>query len=331
MMDFSIRFQPPPLPEKIMHQQKILLAGSCFTEHIGQYLSDLKFDLLVNPNGIVFNPISIVTAITSWIENKVYEENELIAHNGRWHSPDHHSRFSHTNKATTLSGINKAIQAAHHFLKETDWLIVTLGSAFVYEWTDRENHVVANCHKLPANRFHKRLLTTEEIIAAFGNLFYRLQLAQPTLKIIFTISPVRHIRDGVIENNLSKATLIQAVHHLVNKFDHLYYFPAYEIVIDELRDYRFYAADMVHPNETAIRYVAEKFLSTCIHPQVYPLVKELEKINAAVNHRPFDIDAPAHQQFQEVQLSKIDALQQTYPYINFDKEIASFSQKKNPL
>ncbi len=329
MMDFSIRFQPPSLPEKISHTQKLLLTGSCFTEHIGNYLHERKFNTLVNPNGIVFNPISVVDAITSWIENKTYAEYDLVQHNGGWHSWDHHSRFSHTNSQMVINGINAAIKNAHVFLKETDWLIITFGSAFVYALKEQNNYTVANCHKLPGDKFTKRLLTTEEIIAAVGNLVYRLQLVNPALKIIFTISPVRHIRDGVIENNLSKATLIQAVHHMVAKFAHLYYFPSYEIVIDELRDYRFYAEDMVHPNETAIRYVAEKFQQACIQPENYSLIAALEKINIAMKHRPFDTTSPAHRQFLQAQLKMVNELQTAYPYINFEEEIAYFTQKES--
>ncbi len=326
MMDFSIKFQPPSLREKISHTQKILLAGSCFTEHIGDFLNERKFNTLVNPNGIIFNPVSIVSAVTSWIENRQYTEKDLFQYNGGWHSRDHHSRFSHTGSATVINKINTAIQAAHAFLKASNWLIITPGSAFVYELKDHNSYIVANCHKLPADRFNKRLLTTEEIVAGFGNLVYRLQLMNPRLKIIFTISPVRHIRDGLIENNHSKATLIQAVHHMVSKFDHLYYFPAYEIVIDELRDYRFYAEDMVHPNEIAIRYVAEQFQAACIEPNDYPLIKELEKINAAIRHRPFDMFSVSHQQFLQTQLKKVKELQAAYPHIDFEKEIGYFGE-----
>ncbi len=325
MMDFRIKFQPPALQDKIVHRHNILLAGSCFTEHIGRLLLERKFNTLVNPNGIVFNPVSIVNGITSWIDNKRYTEDELVQHNEAWHSTDHHSRFSGTHSAAVLQQINQAIQTAHDFLKDTDWLIITPGTAFVYELKDRSHQIVANCHKLPANRFNKRLLTTEEIIAGFGNLVYRLQIMNPRLKVLFTISPVRHIRDGVIENNLSKAILIQAVHHLVAKFDGLYYFPSYEIVIDELRDYRFYADDMVHPNETAIRYVWQQFQKACIAPGDTPLIAELENILAAMQHRPFDTSSAAHQAFRQTQRTKIAALKTAYPYIDFEKELDYFA------
>ena len=325
MMDFTIRFQVPPLPDKIRHTDKILLAGSCFTEHIGTFLGNAKFKTLVNPNGIIFNPVSIVKAITSWIENREYENKDLFQHNDGWHSWDHHSHFSHRDAGRGLENINTSIQAAHRFLKEAGWLIITLGSAFVYELKEKDNFIVANCHKMPGERFRKRLLVPEEIIAAFGNLVYRLQLLNPELKIIFTISPVRHIRDGVVENNRSKAVLIQAVHHLVEKLDNLHYFPAYEIVMDELRDYRFYAEDMVHPNETAIRYVAEQFQKACIDPEIFPLIKELQKLDAAMKHRPFDAESALHQQFLQAHLKKAAALKEKYPYMDMKKEIAYFS------
>ncbi len=199
-MDFRLPFKVPSFSHTISHKHSILLSGSCFTEHIGKYLSEAKFSVLENPNGILFNPHSIASSITSYIENKTYTAEELFYHNESWHSWEHHSRFSQPAPEATLNTINASQQSAHHFLKTADWLIVTLGSAWVYERgkesrpDGNEYTIVANCHKVPADQFHKRLLSVEEILSVLGNLLYRLFLFNPGIRIVFTISPVRHLR-----------------------------------------------------------------------------------------------------------------------------------------
>lgn len=325
-MDFRLPFKVPPFSETISHQHSILLTGSCFTEHIVTHLNNAKFSVLENPNGILFNPHSIASSITSYIENKKYSKEDLFYHNEGWHSWDHHSRFSDTDVENALNKINQSIHTAHHFLQQTNWLIITLGSAWIYELIHNENAasgqstIVANCHKIPSGNFNKRLMTTEEVLSVMGNMLYRLFLFNPGIKIIFTISPVRHLRDGFVENNKSKAVLIQAVHHLVEKFEQLFYFPAYELVIDDLRDYRFYTEDMVHPNYLATDYVWEQFRSACIAPSSYPLIKEMEKINLAIKHRPFNETSQAHQKFLQANLKKVNELQTLYPFIDFSRE-----------
>jgi hypothetical protein len=334
MTNFRLALDIPSFPQKINHRHKLFLSGSCFTEHITKQLSHNKFTTIENPNGILFNPASIAASVVSYTEQKLYSEEDLFYYNELWNSWDHHSRFSHPDKQTALQQINNAQQAAHAFLKQADWLILTLGSAFVYEWIEkpsplypvknRDSDIVANCHKVPANRFRKRLLTTEEVFTVLDNLRYRLMLFNPAIKVIYTISPVRHARDGLVENNKSKAILIQAVHHMVEKFENHFYFPAYELVIDDLRDYRFYAEDMVHPNYLATAYVWEKFTAACIDPRCYALMKEMEKINIAVKHRPFNPASAAHRQFLSSYLTKVQALQDQYPYLNFTEELKHF-------
>lgn len=334
MADFRLALTIPPFSQKINHREKLFLAGSCFTEHITAQLAGNKFTTLENPNGILFNPVSIAHAIISYIEQKHYKAEYLFYFNELWNSWDHHSRFSHPDKHTALQQINASQQTAHAFLKQTDWLIITLGSAFVYEWTEhlssvdypknRQSAVVANCHKVPTDKFRKKLLTTEEVFTVLDNLRYRLMLFNPRIKIIYTISPVRHARDGLIENNRSKATLIQAVHHVVEKFENHYYFPAYELVIDDLRDYRFYAEDMIHPNYLATNYVWEKFTAACIDHSCYAVIKIMEKINIAMKHRPFHPSSDAHKKFLKSHLHKVQELQEQYPYLDFTKELQYF-------
>jgi hypothetical protein len=323
-MDFHLEFSPKPFSTKIKHADKLLLAGSCFTENIGEKLKRHKFSILENPNGILFNPVSIAKSVTSYIENKRYTADDLFFQNEIWNSWEHHTRFSDIDRDVCLQKINDSQAAANSFLKEADWILITLGSAFVYELTNRA--VVANCHKVPTDKFNRRLLAVEEVLAVLDNLMHRLFMFNPKLKIIFTISPVRHLREGFIENNRSKATLIQAVHHLVDKFDKLFYFPAYELVIDDLRDYRFYAEDMVHPNYAATNYVWDKFIATTIDEPSQELMKEINVIAAAKSHKPFNPTSAAHKKFLQANLIKVQQLQEKYPYINLYEEAAFFAE-----
>ncbi|MFT3946604.1 MAG: GSCFA domain-containing protein [Agriterribacter sp.] len=336
-MDFRLEFDVKPFLSRIQHNEKIMLTGSCFIEHMAQYLSDAKFNVLSNPNGILFNPSSITSALIAYIEKQTYTKDDLFYFNENWHSWDHHSRFSNPDAEKALEEINNAQLSAHEFLKTANWLIITLGSAFGYEWmdksgelhypTNRNNNIVANCHKVPAGKFKKRLLSVEEISAGLDEMIYRLSFFNPGIKIIFTISPVRHIRDGFIENNRSKAVLIQCVHQLVEKFDKLFYFPAYELVLDDLRDYRFFSEDMVHPNYLATQYVWEKFIAACIDPAAYHLMKEIQKITIAFRHRPFNPESAAHKQFLQSTLDKIQSLTQAYPNLDFAEEVKYFEKK----
>ena len=332
-MDFHLAFSPKPFDIKISHQQKLLLTGSCFTEQIGNKLAQHKFGVLDNPNGILFNPVSIARSVSSYIANKQYGANELFYQNECWNSWEYHSRFSHPDKNACLQLINNSQAVAHQFLKEADWLLVTLGSAFVYETSSlapfleergEEKKVVANCHKVPTDKFNKRLLSGEETIATLQNMLQQLSVFNPALKIIFTISPVRHLRDGFVENNRSKAILINTVHQLVENNNHTFYFPAYELVIDDLRDHRFYAEDMVHPNYAATNYVWEKFITTCIDEPSQQLMSTINEINAAMNHKPFNPASEAHKKFLKTNLEKVKKLQAEYPYMNFGKEIKYF-------
>jgi hypothetical protein len=246
------------------------------------------------------------------MDGKVYTKNDLFLHNDLWHSWDHHSRFSGADAAAVLEQINRSQQTAAATLEQADWVILTLGSAHVHLLKEN-NRLVANNHKVPAGHFYKRMLSAEEIITALDNFMHRLFFRNRKVNILFTVSPVRYIRDGVVENNLSKAILLQAVHHLVNKFDRLFYFPAYELVIDDLRDYRFFKEDMVHPNELAINYVWEKVVQHCIHPDSQRLLHEIAEINRAAAHRPFNPESAQHQQFLQTYAGKVKKLMQEYP------------------
>ncbi len=324
-MDFHIEFSPKHLPQKINHRHKLLLMGSCFTENIGDKLTAHKFSVVQNPNGILFNPVSVKEAVENYIGNKVITENDLFYLNEEHHSWQHHSRFSGTTKEDAVQKINTSTNTAHHYLKETDLVIITLGSAWVYELTAKAanaktGNVAANNHKAPADWFNRRLLSNAEVIDLLHATIAQLQQFNPTIKIIFTISPVRHLREGFVENNRSKAVLINAVHAAAEHFENVFYFPAYELVIDDLRDYRFYAEDMVHPNYAATNYVWEKFVTTCIDEPSQELMKQINEINAAINHKPFNETSVAHKAFKKKYLEKIVDMQRKHPYLNLADE-----------
>jgi hypothetical protein len=322
-MNFFSNIDIKPLPEYITYEHKIMLIGSCFTEHIGNNLQDLKFNVLQNPNGILFEAASVCRSLVNYLDNKQYKAEELSFQNELWQSWDHHGRFNHPDQEKALEGINTSQQQAHAFIKEADWLIITLGSSFVYRLKET-NAFVANCHKAPGTWFEKYLIPITEQIELLDNTIHRLFYSNPKLKIIFTISPVRHLRDGVVDNNRSKARLIETVHHLVNKFDRLFYFPAYELVIDVLRDYRFYDIDLAHPNYAATQFVMEHFADFAFDETTQDLMKEIKQLVIARNHKPFHPGSNQHQQFLKQHYAKAEALAKAHPSLDFTAELSYF-------
>lgn len=328
-MKFRFEFDIKKLQQLITHKHRLLLMGSCFTENIGEKLESFKFTTLQKPNGILFNPVSVAEALTNYIDDKRFGENDLFYFNEAWHSWQHHSRFSGTTVGEALEKINSSFAQAHLFLKEADCIFITLGSSWTYTLTDKATNatpgkVAANNHKAPADWFIRKLMTADEVLQVFDNLINRLQSFNPRLQLIFTISPVRHLREGVVENNRSKAVLIQAVHQLVEKFDQAYYFPAYELVIDDLRDYRFYAEDLVHPNYFATQYVWEKLVDACIDEKSKKLMEDIHTINLAFRHKPFNEQSIQHKKFLQSAKEKAQSLKEKHPYLNLDKELAYF-------
>lgn len=335
-MEWMLPVQLPDPGVRIDPGQRILSIGSCFTEHIGNALGELKFRVLQNPNGILFDPVSVCRSLQSYLDPRPYTRADLFEQQGIWHSWNHHSRFSGTDPVAVLEGLNRSQQEAHVFLRDADWLIITLGSSFSYRLLHKETAPsqplaagggVANCQRAPAGWFQKHLLGIHETVEALDNTLHRLFRFNPTLKFLFTISPVRHIRDGVVENNRSKARLLEAVHHLVDKFERLYYFPSYELVIDILRDYRFYAEDLVHPNYLATGFVLEKFLETFCSAETRALLEEIRKLNGARKHRPSFPDTEAHRKFLATHLEKARKLQQANPSLDFSEELSYFAAR----
>jgi hypothetical protein len=326
-LEFHLKTDFPPHHRPILHSDKILLIGSCFTEHISKRLSDAKMNILSNPHGILFNPLSVCSSIDAYIDNRIYEESDLFFLNEIHNCWGFHTRFSHTQPTTALQQMNESVGRAAHFLKDAQWLIITLGSAFQYFLKNENGDLpVANCHRAPGQWFEKRLLPIDTIINQVQHTLHRLHSINPTLNIIFTISPVRHIRDGVVDNNRSKARLLEAVHTIVEQNESCSYFPAYELVIDILRDYRFYDIDMVHPNYSATQFVWEHFAKTYFTAESQDLLKQLMELTIARHHHPRFPDTEAHRRFLANQLAKVQQLKTLYPYIDFDEDMAYFQQ-----
>jgi hypothetical protein len=322
-MQLSLELDIPVLPKPISYTDSLLLVGSCFTENMAERLALHKFRVLSNPNGILFNPLSVAQSIDSYLDNKQYTGEELFQLNELWNSWDHHTRFSNTNKTAALTDINLSQQSAAAFIKTTGWVMITLGSAFQYYLKDGGNPV-ANNHRAPAQWFEKRLLDTDTIITALSATLKKLLQANPGVQILFTISPVRHIRDGVIDNNRSKARLIEAVHHLCIHFPQAHYFPAYELVIDILRDYRYYDIDFVHPNYLATSFVWEQFVNACISPATRGIMKEVQDIATARSHRPRFPGTEGHKKFLESYAAKVKTLSEQYSFLDLSDEAAYF-------
>lgn len=320
-MNFYLNTPTTKSTINIAHQDAIFLLGSCFTENIGEKLMNSKFKVNSNPFGIIYNPISIANSLTRIKKKQLYTEQEISSHQGKYFSFDHHGSFSSFNKAECLAKINNEITCAHQHLLETKTIVVTLGTAWIYE-TIENNKLVANCHKLPAKNFTKRLLSVDEILHVWIPIIEQLK----TINFIFTVSPVRHINDGLHENNISKSVLHLAIHQLISNYNNCHYFGAYEMVIDELRDYRFYKEDMIHPSNQAIDYVWEKFADTYFNNKTQQLNQRIEKLQQAVNHRPFNFESESHQKFVKEQIHQMELLCKEFPFLNFEEEIYQIQQ-----
>ncbi|PBQ33167.1 GSCFA domain protein [Sphingobacteriaceae bacterium] len=283
-MNFHLNFTPGTSDFKINHKQSLLFAGSCFSENIGTYLKDAKFKVVINPNGILFNPLSIYKCIQDAIQNKKADDSSILEKENLFYSYSHHSSFYAQTKKELLQKIDAVTSQTHYFLKTADVLLITFGSGFFYKHLTL-HQIVANCHKQPGHAFEKKLAEVDEVVNLYSSLINELKIFNPKLKIIFTVSPVKHLKDGIIENNLSKATLLLSVNKLLKLYPGCVYFPAFELVNDDLRDYRFYKEDLAHPNQQAINYVWEKFSECYFDATTKELNHEIGKINSALNHK----------------------------------------------
>lgn len=311
-------------PFSIGHSDRLLLIGSCFTENIGARLHSGKLPIYINPFGIVYNPVSISRCLEHLLlDNQQFEENNLFENAGLWHSWEHHGHFSRPERAEALEGINTALKTAAAHLKKTNRLLLTLGTADVFTLRST-GEVVANNHKMPAALFAQRRLSVTETAEGIIEVLEKIKLQNPDVQVILTVSPVRHIRNGLVENQRSKATLLLACEQICAALPWSFYFPAYELLLDDLRDYRFYADDMLHPSEVAADYIWQFFGDTFFSEETRRLSARIEKIAAAMQHRPFHPDTPEHRAFVRAQLVAIEQLSEEQPGLDFSEEKAYF-------
>ncbi|MDR0939518.1 MAG: GSCFA domain-containing protein [Mediterranea sp.] len=319
-MNFRTIVELPTGLPPVSHHERLMLMGSCFAGNIGERLTQAKFRVDVNPFGTLYNPLSVAKAIGETLDGKVYGAADLFAHQGLWHSPMHHGCFSAATPEEALRGINLRLRQATEELPMLDWLMLTFGTAYVYEGK-ASGEVVSNCHKLPEREFCRRLLSVEEIVENCVPLIEKLIRRAPGVRILCTVSPIRHLRDGLHANQLSKATLLLAIERLRAAYpSRLFYFPAYEIVLDELRDYRFTADDMAHPSPVAVGYLWQRFGDTFFTPATRRLLAEIEEVEKALAHKPFHPEGEAYQRFLEQIVLKIERLIEKYPYLDLQKE-----------
>lgn len=317
-MNFRTNIQLQEARNQIDYHSKLLLIGSCFSENIQQKLTYFKFQSTSNPFGILFNPKAIETLITNTINLKTYTEEDVFLLNERWHCFDAHSDLSASKKEDLISKLNTVIAKTHQQLLTSTHVIITLGTAWTYRFIET-NSIVGNCHKVPQKKFLKELLSVKEVVESLEAIQTLIKSINPTSNIIFTVSPVRHIKDGFVENMQSKAHLITAIHNLIEKSDtdKIHYFPSYEIMMDDLRDYRFYANDMLHPNETAVHYIWEQFQHVWISKKTQPIQKEVDTIQKGLAHRPFNVQSEQHQLFLQSLQQKITVLTEKLPFLQF--------------
>lgn len=327
-MSFFTEIQIPEFPHQIDYSKSMMFLGSCFSENIGQKLIDLKFDVDMNPFGILYNPESIANSIRILLEKRVFTESDLFQDHGLWNSFYHHSRFSDVDREVALDKINSRISNSNEFLKRADFLVITFGTAWVYELR-KTGQIVSNCHKIPAAEFKRFRLGVFEITNVYRELLEQIWKFNPGLKVIFTVSPIRHWKDGAVENQLSKATLLLAIDHLVKGFggEGCSYFPSYEIMMDELRDYRFYADDMLHISQVAVDYIFERFGKVAITCASRDISKSMLKINKAISHRPVSPDTTEFKKFLEQTLVLVNRMSEQFPGINLNAERNYFEQQ----
>jgi hypothetical protein len=300
----------------IDYSSKIILLGSCFSENIGNKFDYLKFQAVQNPFGILFHPKAIETIIKNAINKKKYTEKDVFFLNERWHSFEAHSQLSSSSKVKVLQQLNNASKTTNKSLKDSSHIIITLGTSWVYRIKE-SGLIVANCHKVPQHKFQKELLSISEIIESLELTISLIKEINPTIIFIFTASPIRHLKDGFIENQQSKSHLIAAIHQAIKTKENSFYFPSYELMMDELRDYRFYEEDMIHPNSIAINYIWEKFLENWISNDAKKIIKEIIKIQKDINHKPFNFESKEHTDFLKSIEYKIKRIQKKNPEIYF--------------
>jgi hypothetical protein len=322
-MEFRTPVNIQKFPFSISHQTPTLGIGSCFVENIGQKLESSKFSIFSNPFGIVYNPSSIVETLAYLSGNQGFDEKNIFQQGEFWHSFSHHGSFSKMSKNETLDTIHLSLEKGRIFFKKTNRLIITLGTSSVFTHLE-SGKIVANCHKVPQQNFGKSFLNPNDIFTQFSDILKKIKSQNADLEVIMTLSPIRHLREGLVENQRSKAILLVAIAELCEKLDFVHYFPAYEIMMDELRDYRFYAQDMTHPTPQSLDFIWEKFQNAFFDSETKDLTNKIERIVKASEHRPFHTQSSDYQFFIKNQLNQIAVLEKENPSLDFSKEKVFF-------
>jgi gscfa family protein len=314
-VDFRTIVPIPKATENITYYSKIVSLGSCFAVNMAQKFAYYKFPVTLNPFGILFHPLAIEGILQRAWQQIPYTSNDFFKHNELWHSFSFHSDLSRLNLENAISLANTQQVQLRQALKDATFCFITLGTAWVYIYNSTDT-IVANCHKLPSQHFSKRLLSVYEITESLTNILTLLHTIQPEIHCVFTISPVRHLKDGFLENQVSKAQLFSALYPLLSD-GKVSYFPACELLLDELRDYRFYANDMVHPSEGAINYIWERWVETYVDEATQADMKQVDSIQKGLLHRPFNPESETHRKFLEQLKQKMEVFTQKYPHIVF--------------
>ena len=314
-MEFQTRIPLSKYNHPIDYDSKIGLLGSCFVENIGAKLAYYKFDHMLNPFGILFHPFAIAAFLEYVLQQRQFTEKDLIYHNERWHCYDAHSALSASVKGKALENLNSAVSLSRSFFTQSSHIIITLGTAWGYHLLKTQKWV-ANCHKMPQREFEKKLAPVQEITQCLHQIIKAIEELSPKASVIFTVSPVRHLKDGFVQNQRSKAHLLTAVHEVIDSFENAFYFPSYELMMDELRDYRFYDRDMLHPNAMAIDYIWEKFAEVALSPGAKKYGSQIEEIKKGIAHRPFDPESIKHKKFLEALDQKKEELLKKLPHIS---------------
>ena len=319
-MEFRTIIPITPFIRKIDHSQRLLSLGSCFADNMAAHLAEAKFRITASPTGVLFNPESIAAALERFAEGRAPELTELQYSNENWFSFDFHSSFSHHEIAQAQDAMRQGVENGAAALRQAETLIFTFGTAIVYRLTT-SGRVVANCHKQPQHIFRREMLSVEEIVERYNALLSGILRDK---RVIFTVSPVRHLGEGLEENSLSKATLRLAINEIVGRNANAHYFPSFEIMNDELRDYRFYAEDMTHPSKMAVDYIWERFSEAAFSPATRQIIARVEKIVTAAAHRPFNAQSEAHRTFCRKALEDIAAIENICHDIDFTAEKEQF-------
>jgi len=304
--------QNPP----INYSSKVLLLGSCFAQNMGAKLEYYKFQQCTNPFGILFHPVAIEKLITRAINQNWFTSKDVFLQNEQWHCFLAHSKLSNTSEEDLISALNLALEKLRFSLLEASHVVFTFGTAWVYKHLEKDT-IVANCHKVPQKEFVKQLLSPDDVSDVLLGIETKLRTINPTCSIINTVSPVRHIKDGLLANSRSKAHLIAGVQEIVSPEKLNYYFPSYEIMMDELRDYRYYKEDLIHPNETAIYLIWEKFLSSWVASETFEIQKKIAVIQNGLLHIPFNENSKAHIHFKKDLETKISEIKEQLPWATF--------------